>query len=64
MIKKQEKFLGAAFFQKGGVFEAFCKKLHQKPLLFQYVIAPDFLNSLKEAMPWRCGLETLRQKFS
>ncbi|WP_206778175.1 hypothetical protein, partial [Novacetimonas hansenii] len=35
--------------------EAFWKKLHQKPLEFQYVIEADFSNSLLDV--FKCGQE-------
>jgi len=33
LIKKQEKFLGAAFFQKGGVFRSFLEKASPKTFI-------------------------------
>jgi len=46
LIKNKKSFWVLPFFRKAASFEAFWKKLHQKPLLFQYVIEYDFSNSL------------------
>jgi len=46
LIKNKKSFWVPPFFKKVVSFEAFWKNLHQKLFLFQYVIAPDFLNSL------------------